>query len=547
MKQKNITEVVLWVGVVILSFLVYLSFMQPRKDGFPSPVSHGMSNEAKPLPVLTSRAFDDSIWYQPLDFFDLPEFPSTAKAGEVVLGFPSKEDLDEFLNAAARKGVSILGSIPELGLARVSLSNLRGLADLASELPDSQDASLNYWVNAPSPAVPLDGSEARSFGNQALAWLGVPASNKDWGRGVGVAILDTGVWTQHPAFEGAKITQIDLLEPEQSIPGEYDGHGTAVASLIAGNLPSQRGIAPAAEIISVRVLDGEGRGDTFTLAQGVVTAVDRGAKVLSLSLGGGGDSLVLRRAVDYALQQGAVIVASAGNDGEGRVTYPAAYPDVIGVSAVDAERKLADFSNTGEGVDLAAPGIGLKSAWVGGQNVSFSGTSASAPLVAGAVAGILSQEPRLSSAEVSDLLAMHADDGYAAGKDLHVGHGVLNIERVLERNQHGVYDLAVGGFHFSPLSSPTSNKSFEINVQNRGNEWISGATLDLDVEGRTKRFYLGSMKPGEVLTSDWFLTPDQILDKKGTLIKARVTPDGRLDSRSENDTWTTRMVLPENF
>jgi hypothetical protein len=524
MKQKTITEVVLWVGVVVLSFLVYLSFMQSGKDELPSPVSHGMSNEAKPLPVLPSRAFDDSIWYLPLDYFDLPEFPSTAKEGEVILG-----------------------SIPGLGLARVSLSNLRGLADLASELPDSQDASLNYWVNAPSPAVPLDGSEARSFGDQALAWLGVPASNKDWGRGVGVAILDTGVWTQHPAFEGAKITQIDLLEPEQSIPGEYDGHGTAVASLIAGNLPSQRGIAPAAELISVRVLDGEGRGDTFTLAQGIVAAVDRGAKVLSLSLGGGGDSLVLRRAVDYALEQGAVIVASAGNDGEGRVTYPAAYPDVIGVSAVDAERKLADFSNTGEGVDLAAPGIGLKSAWVGGQNVSFSGTSASAPLVAGAVAGILSQEPRLSSAEVYDLLAMHADDGYAAGKDLNVGHGVLNIERVLERNQHGVYDLAVGGFHFSPLTSATSNKSFEINVQNRGNEWISGATLDLDVEGKTKRFYLGSMKPGEVLTTDWFLTPDQILDEKGTLIKARVTPDGHLDSRSGNNSWTTRMMLPESF
>ena len=547
MNQKNLKEFVLWLGVVILSFLVYLSFLQPQKSDDSHSVSSGIPNAVKLSPVLANKAFDDSIWFHPLDFFDLPEFPSTAKAGEMVLGFPSKKDLDRFLDAAEGKGVSILGSIPELGLARVSLNNLPGLAELASELPDSQDASLNYWVNAPSPAVPLDGSEARSFGDQALEWLGVPVSNKDWGQGVGVAILDTGVWTQHPAFEGAKITQIDLLEPEQSIPGEYDGHGTAVASLIAGNLPSQRGIAPAAEIISVRVLDGEGRGDTFTLAQGIVTSVDRGAKVLSLSLGGGGDSLVLRRAVDYALEQGAVIVASAGNDGEGRVTYPAAYSDVIGVSAVDAQRKLAGFSNTGEGVDLAAPGIGLKSAWVGGQNVSFSGTSASAPLVAGAVAGILSKEPRLSSSEVYDLLAMYADDGYGAGKDINVGHGVLNVERVLERNQHGVYDLAVGGFHFSPLSSATSNKSFAINVQNRGNEWIRGATLDLDVEGKSKRFYLGSMKPGEVLTSDWFLTPDQILNEKGTLIKARVTPDGHRDARSENDTWTSRMILPASF
>ncbi|MBT6462775.1 MAG: hypothetical protein HOK49_09570, partial [Opitutae bacterium] len=133
------------------------------------------------------------------------------------------------------------------------------------------------------------------------------------------------------------------------------------------------------------------------------------------------------------------------------------------------------------------------------------------------------------------------------GKDINVGHGVLNVERVLERNQHGVYDLAVGGFHFSPLSSATSNKSFAINVQNRGNEWIRGATLDLDVEGKSKRFYLGSMKPGEVLTSDWFLTPDQILNEKGTLIKARVTPDGHRDARSENDTWTSRMILPASF
>ena len=79
-----------------------------------------------------------------------------------------------------------------------------------------------------------------------------------------------------------------MFDPEQSVPGEYDGHGTAVASLIVGNSNQQRGISPAAELISVRVLDGEGRGDSFTLAEGIVAAVDQGAKVLSLSLGSGG-------------------------------------------------------------------------------------------------------------------------------------------------------------------------------------------------------------------------------------------------------------------
>ena len=113
-----------------------------------------------------------------------------------------------------------------------------------------------------------------------------------------------------------------------------------------------------------------------------------------------------------------------------------------------------------------------------------------------------------------------------------------------DRNQRGIYDLAVGGFHFSSLASPVSNKGFEISVENRGTEWVSGATLDLDVEGTTKRFFLGSMKPGEVLTSKWFLTPDQILDEKGTLIKAKVNVDGRSDLRPENNLWSTLMVLP---
>ncbi|MBT4223448.1 MAG: hypothetical protein HOD72_03175, partial [Opitutae bacterium] len=146
MNQKNLKEFVLWLGVVILSFLVYLSFLQPQKSDDSHFVSSGIPNAVKLSPVLANKAFDDSIWFHPLDFFDLPEFPSTAKAGEMVLGFPSKKDLDRFLDAAEGKGVSILGSIPELGLARVSLNNLPGLAELASELPDSQDASLNYWV-----------------------------------------------------------------------------------------------------------------------------------------------------------------------------------------------------------------------------------------------------------------------------------------------------------------------------------------------------------------------------------------------------------------
>ncbi len=498
----------------------------------------------KEIPRRARRDLGEGAWNLPLDFLVLPKFPSSAKEGEMVLGFPSPEALQRFLKGAASRGVTVLRSIPKLGLARVSLGNLEGLADLASDFPDDMEHSLNFLVRAPSPAIPFDADEVRAFGSGALDWLGVPEDNASWGNGVKVAILDTGVWTEHSAFEGLDITQVDLLEPEESIPGDYDGHGTAVASLIVGSTKYQRGIAPGSQLMSLRVLDGEGNGDTFTLAEGIVEAVDRGASVLSLSLGGGSDSFLLRKAVNYALDNGAVIVASAGNDGEGKVTYPAAYPEVIGVTAVDAGSRIADFSNTGDGVDIAAPGIGLKTAWLGGKSVGFSGTSASAPLVSGAVAGILSQEPRLSPAEVFELLANHSDDGYGAGPDALLGHGVLNLERVLERNQRGIYDLAVGGFNLSGPGPATSNKTFEISVENRGTEWISGATLDLDVDGQQKRFYIGSLKPGEVLTSEWFLTPEQTLNEAGTPVKAKVTPNGRTDSRPSNDTWSMKMKIP---
>lgn len=479
-----------------------------------------------------------------LDSLELPDFPDSVKKGELVLGLGNAVDLKDFQDAAAAHGVRVLGTVPALGLARVSTRNLRGIAKLSEQFGDDMQAGLNHQIRAPAPAAPIDGGGSKGFGAGALGWLGVPESNLEWGRGVKIAILDSGVWTQHEAFGNSNITQLDLLEPEQSVPGEYDGHGTAVASLIVGGTQAHRGIAPAASLLSVRVLDGEGSGDSFTLAEGIVAAVDQGATVISMSLGAAGEGIVLRKAVDYALANGAVLVASAGNDAGSRTTYPAAYPDVIGVSAVDADGKLADFSNIGEGLDLAAPGIGLRSAWVGDKDVSFSGTSASAPLVAGAVAGILSQEPRLSAMEVKDLLAAYADDGYAPGMDPLIGHGVLNLERVLERNQRGVYDVAVGGFHFSPLTSTSSNKGFEISVQNRGTEWVSGATLDLNVQGQTKRIFIGSMKPREVLSTEWFLTPEQILDANGTRIDAKVTLDGRRDIRPGNDSWTTRMVLP---
>lgn len=547
MQNKKSLNLFLWAGVISLALWAwYLG----KDDGQALKEEHSLEKPPKGTPdaLPSTDPGQETVWLEePLEEFDFLEGAGMDfEGGDVLLGFGDAGALAEFLKSARDKNITVLDSDNVLGLARVSISGLRDLAKLASSLPDDLEIQPNFPVFAPSPAFPVENGTPRRFGKEALDWLGVPEDNSNWGKRQTLAILDTGVWKDHEAFTNAKITQIDLLSPEQSVPGDYDGHGTAVASLIVADSPSLKGIAPSVELLSVRVLDGEGQGDTFTVAKGIVEAVDRGANVISLSLGSHSDNYALRKAVKYALDNGAILVASAGNDSASRISYPAAYPQVVGVTSVDAGSRLAEFSNIGHGVELAAPGVGLASAWIEGKEVSFSGTSASAPLVSGAIAGLLSIDPKLTPNEALELLTQHANDGYAMGKDPRLGHGVIDLARVLNRGQRGIYDIAVGGYYFSPITSPSSNKSFDITIQNRGTEWLSGSTLALTVGTKIKRFQLGSMKPSQSLKTEWFLTPEQILDPDGTLIKASIQANGRQDARPGNNTWSTRMVFPND-
>ena len=131
---------------------------------------------------------------------------------------------------------------------------------------------------------------------EQITWLGVSDERQDWGRGVKVAVLDSGVDRTHSNLAGVAMEEIDLVGSGDS----SKGHGTAVASIIAGNEGGQLGLAPAVSLLSIRVLNSAGEGDSFTVAEGIVQAVDRGAKVINLSLGGTGESKVLKNAVDYA-------------------------------------------------------------------------------------------------------------------------------------------------------------------------------------------------------------------------------------------------------
>lgn len=330
--------------------------------------------------------------------------------GEALLTFRSAEARERFAQQAATLGLEVLDIIPQLNSSRVHYGRLEDLHDAISRsTADYAGVEGNLWLSIPavSPVTDPNNQGGRTpFGSGMLNAINASGDRTQWGADVTVAVLDTGVLA-HPTFADGQVTHLDLVNDGQS----FHSHGTSVASLIAGQHRQAPGVAAGAHILDVRVTNAEGISVASTLAQGIITAADRGAQVINISLGGYGESALLGQAVGYALQRGTVVVAAAGNDAYGQLAIPAAYHGVLSVGSVDANNRQAYFSNAGAGLDLAAPGVGVVSAWDTDKVALVSGTSQSSALVAGAVATYLAW--RVPSSEVAARL--QADARPAAG------------------------------------------------------------------------------------------------------------------------------------
>ena len=310
--------------------------------------------------------------------------------GEALLTFRNAEARENFARRAAAHGIEVLDTIPQLNTARVRYGRVEELRDsLAESGGEFAAVEGNLWLSipgAPPPSPDPNNQGGRApFGQTALSAINASGDRTHWGENVTVAVLDSGV-LGHPTFAQGQITHLDLVGDGQS----FHSHGTSVASVIGGQHPQAAGVAPGARLLDVRVANAEGYSIGSTLAQGIITAADQGAQVINISLGGYGESAVLAQAVAYAFQRGAVVVAAAGNDAYGQLAVPAAYEGVISVGSVDADNRQAYFSNAGPGLDLAAPGVGVVSAWETNKIALVSGTSQSSALVAGAAASYLS-------------------------------------------------------------------------------------------------------------------------------------------------------------
>lgn len=309
---------------------------------------------------------------------------------EALLTFRTPEALAAFRDRAAALGLEVLAHDPKLRSARVRFLDTQGLErDLNAHADDYTHVGPNYLVRVPGlPATPqTDTANAggrEPFRSQGLEMIGATGDRNGWGQGVTVAVIDSGV-SAHPSLQNVPITHIDLLNDGSAM----NGHGTAMASLIAGNSESVGGVAPAARLLDIRVADTNGDSNTALLSSAIVKATDLGARVINISLGSSGSAPMLEEAVRYAQSRNVVIVAAAGNEQQNTLSMPAGLSGVLSVGAIDANGTQAYFSNSGGGLTLVAPGVGIVSGYADNKLVIGSGTSQATAITTGVVAYLL--------------------------------------------------------------------------------------------------------------------------------------------------------------
>lgn len=259
-----------------------------------------------------------------------------------------------------------------------------------------------------------------------LVW---PSGNQ--GQGVKVAVIDTGIDTDHPDLVANYKGGYDFVRNDPD-PEDDNGHGSHCAGIIAAmrnNGIGVIGVAPQAEVYAVKVLNRWGSGDWSDITAGIQWCADNGMHIASMSLGGG-YSQTVADACDAAYGNNVLIVAAAGNSGPGvdTVIYPAKRPSVIAVAATDENDIRASFSSTGPTVELAGPGVDIYSTVLRGRYGYKSGTSMACPHVSGTAALVKAANPGMNASSIRLKLQQTAYDLGDAGRDEWYGYGLVDAE-----------------------------------------------------------------------------------------------------------------------
>ncbi len=382
----------------------------------------------------------------------------------VIVLFRERPDA-ELIAGFGGRVLTIYSIIPALAaeVPREALERLRSSAAVLRVEPDA-------IVRALGEQVPWGVSRIGA----PNAW---PTST---GEGVKVAILDTGIQYDHPDLAANVKGGISLVGAENSTDparwNDVNGHGTHVAGIVAAvaNDLGVVGVAPAAWLYAVKVLADNGEGYLSDVVEGIDWCVSNGMQVVNMSFGASEDFYSFRLACSKAYLQGLLLVAAAGNEGDGGVSYPAKYESVIAVAATDANDDVPSWSSKGPEVELAAPGVGIYSTYRGSSYATLSGTSMASPHVAGAAALLWARCPSLSNDRVRSLLRDLAEDLGAPGWDNCYGYGLVRVP---------VYEVTLSISPPEARGPPGGTLSYEVTVTNSGNAADNYSLAASDIEG----------------------------------------------------------------
>ena len=326
---------------------------------------------------------------------------------------------------------AFVGKVKATGLAKYIEPNLRVQVE---SLPNDP-----CWSRQWGPEkIEADWAWNATFGNSSVL----------------VAVVDTGINYTHPDLAANYAGLGYDWGDNDTDPMEYyqSSHGTDVAGIVAAVTNNGVGIAGLAQVkvMAEKVFSDRGGSDASLVAEGIIHATDQGAKIISMSLSMGENDSLLYDAVKYAYDSDVLLVAAAGNQNGTAKRYPAAYDEVIAVSATDQSDFTTDFSNYGDWIELAAPGIGIFTTenWntpnYGGYYNYFSGTSAACPHVSGLAALLWSEFPDANRDWIRTRLRDTADDLGTPGFDIHYGYGRINARKAIYGTSPAInYTLAI--------------------------------------------------------------------------------------------------------
>lgn len=366
------------------------------------------------------------------------------KNGEVVVKLTGDTTVEEI---NADYGSATLQKL--LGSAGIYLLKLPDSADIQAVASRMEsDPRLVYAEPNFVAASPEGDGRHRAFGapepepnydQYAASSLGLSCARRiSRGAGTTIAVLDTGAQLDHPALQASfqGVAHYDFVDDDtdpsehpvgldsdgNGVTDELTGHGTHVAGIVES-------VAPEAKIMPLRVLDTEGYGNVFVIAEAISYAERNGANVINMSFGTAGQSDLLQDVIRQVSNNGTIVVAAAGNDSVNAPHYPAAGDSVIATTSVDRFYKKSAFANYGPWVDVAAPGDGIRSTFPTSTMAYWSGTSMAAPFVAGQAALIHSVNPLLTSEGIEGLISDTARPLDARNPDYPgmLGAGIVNI------------------------------------------------------------------------------------------------------------------------